>query len=110
MKRLQAYRYQLRTNGDQQRQMSRLAGSCRFVWNRMFALQKQRLDAGEPVLRYNQAALLRSLVGIPFSSPHNMRARSEGGEDVKRGIPNKAVFSLYLIPRRQVLHGIVWLN
>jgi len=24
----------------------------------------------------------RSLVGIPFSSPHNMRARSEGGEDV----------------------------
>ncbi|MEJ2476438.1 MAG: RNA-guided endonuclease TnpB family protein [Desulfuromonadales bacterium] len=55
---LQAYRYRLRPSGEQRRQMLRLAGSCRFVWNRMLALQKQLLDAGEPVLRYNQAALL----------------------------------------------------
>jgi putative transposase len=54
----QAYKYQLRPTGDQQRQMLRFAGSCRFVWNRMLDLQKQRLDSGEPVLRYNQAALL----------------------------------------------------
>ena len=58
MKRLQAYKYQLRPNGEQQRQMLRFAGSCRFVWNRMLDLQKQRLDAGEPVLRYGKAALL----------------------------------------------------
>jgi putative transposase len=38
--------------------MSRMAGSCRFVWNRTLDLQKQRLDAGDPVLRYNKAALL----------------------------------------------------
>ena len=58
MKRLQAYKYQLRTNDDQRRQMSRFAGSCRFVWNRMLDLQKKNLDAGEPILRYNKAALL----------------------------------------------------
>ena len=55
---MQAYKYRLRPNGEQQRQMSRMAGSCRFVWNRMLDLQKQRLDAGEPVLRYNKSALL----------------------------------------------------
>jgi putative transposase len=58
MKRLQAYKYQLRPNAEQERQMSRMAGSCRFVWNRMLDLQKQRLDAGDLVLRYNKTALL----------------------------------------------------
>lgn len=38
--------------------MVRQAGCCRFVWNRTLDLQQQRLDAGERVLRYNQAALL----------------------------------------------------
>lgn len=38
--------------------MLQFAGSCRFVWNRMLALQKQRLGGGEPILRYSKAALL----------------------------------------------------
>ena len=40
MKLLQAFQYELRPNGEQQRQMCRFAGSCRFVFNRALALQK----------------------------------------------------------------------
>ena len=40
MKRLQAYKYELKPNGEQQRLMRRFAGSCRFVFNKALALQK----------------------------------------------------------------------
>ncbi|MDY7017986.1 MAG: transposase [Nitrospirota bacterium] len=52
MKRLQAYKFQLRPSGDQQRQMRRFAGSCRFVFNKALALQKERHEQGEKKLGY----------------------------------------------------------
>ncbi len=52
MKRQQAYKYELQPNGEQQRQMRRFAGSCRFVFNKALALQKARFDAGEQKLGY----------------------------------------------------------
>ncbi len=53
-----AYKFALHVSKGQEHQLLCFAGSCRFVWNRMLALQKQRLDAGDPVLRYSKAALL----------------------------------------------------
>lgn len=41
MKRLQAFKFQLTPNGQQKRHMSRFAGSCRFVFNKALALQKE---------------------------------------------------------------------
>ena len=41
MKRLQAFKFQLTPNGQQTRQMSRFAGSCRFIFNKALALQKE---------------------------------------------------------------------
>ena len=52
MKRQQAYKYELQPNGDQQRRMRRFAGSCRFVFNKALALQKQRYEHGEKKLGY----------------------------------------------------------
>ncbi|MDY7018412.1 MAG: transposase, partial [Nitrospirota bacterium] len=52
MKRLQAYKYELRPNSQQQRQMRRFAGSCRFVFNKALALQKERHEQGEKKLGY----------------------------------------------------------
>jgi putative transposase len=52
MKRLQAYKFELRPNGEQERQMSRFAGSCRFVYNKALAMQKARYEAGEKRLGY----------------------------------------------------------
>lgn len=52
VKRLQAFKFELRPNGAQRRQMQRCAGACRFVYNKALALQKSRFDAGEKKLSY----------------------------------------------------------
>lgn len=52
MKRLQAYKYELKPNSEQQRLMRRFAGSCRFVYNKGLALQKERYERGEKKLGY----------------------------------------------------------
>ncbi|WP_417500971.1 RNA-guided endonuclease InsQ/TnpB family protein [Marinobacter sp.] len=52
MKRLQAFKYELRPDGQQQRLMRRFAGSCRFVFNKALALQKERYEQGEKKLSY----------------------------------------------------------
>ncbi|ENG6864355.1 helix-turn-helix domain-containing protein, partial [Escherichia coli] len=38
MKRLQAFKFQLRPGGQQECEMRRFAGACRFVFNRALAL------------------------------------------------------------------------
>jgi putative transposase len=52
MQRLQAFQFELLPTGEQQRQMRRFAGSCRFVFNRALAMQKQRYQQGEKKLGY----------------------------------------------------------
>jgi putative transposase len=52
MQRLQAFRYELMPNGQQERQIRRFAGSCRFVFNKALALQKERYEQGEKKLGY----------------------------------------------------------
>jgi putative transposase len=52
MKRLQAYKYELQPNGQQQRLMRRFAGSCRFVFNKGLAMQIANHEAGEKFIGY----------------------------------------------------------
>ncbi|MDY7537882.1 transposase [Undibacterium sp. 5I1] len=52
MQRLQAFKYALMPNGEQQRDMRRFAGSCRFVYNKALALQKQNHEAGNKYIGY----------------------------------------------------------
>ncbi len=52
MQRLQAFKYELMPTGDQQRDMRRFAGSCRFVFNKALTLQKERYERGEKKLGY----------------------------------------------------------
>ena len=59
MQRLQAYRFELKPNGEQLRLMRRFAGSCRHVYNKALALQQARHEAGEKKLGY--AALCKAL-------------------------------------------------
>jgi len=58
MKIRKAYKYRLKAKSDQERLFRQQAGCCRFVWNTALALQKERLDAGEKVLRYVEVAKL----------------------------------------------------
>jgi putative transposase len=52
MQRLQAFKYELRPDGQQMRQMRRFAGACRFVFNKALALQQERHERGEKKLGY----------------------------------------------------------
>ncbi len=52
MKRLQAYKYELMPSGDQVRAMRRFSGSCRFVYNKALALQKENHEAGNKFIGY----------------------------------------------------------
>jgi putative transposase len=56
MKRLQAFKFELMPNGKQQREMCRFAGSCRFVYNKALALQKENYDTGNTFIGYVQMA------------------------------------------------------
>jgi len=59
MKRLQAYKYELKPNGEQQRNMRRFAGSCRFIFNKALAMQKALYEQGAKKLGY--AGLCKAL-------------------------------------------------
>ncbi|MDA8327401.1 MAG: transposase [Betaproteobacteria bacterium] len=52
MLRLQAFKYELMPDGEQQRNMRRFAGSCRFVFNKALALQQAHYAEGKKKLSY----------------------------------------------------------
>lgn len=52
MQRLQAFKFELVPNGEQQRNMRRFAGSCRFVYNKALAMQKAHFEAGGKFIGY----------------------------------------------------------
>lgn len=56
MKRLQAFKFQLRPNGQQERDMRCFAGACRFVFNRALALQNENHEAGNKYIPYTKMA------------------------------------------------------
>jgi putative transposase len=50
--RLQAFKFKLRPNGEQLRNLRQFAGSCRFVYNKALALNVERYDKKEKRLGY----------------------------------------------------------
>lgn len=52
MKRLKAYKYQLKTNETKERILRRFAGSCRFIFNKALALQQENREAGKKFIGY----------------------------------------------------------
>jgi putative transposase len=58
MQKLQAFKFELRPNSQQEQQMRFYAGACRFVYNKALALQKERYERGEKKLSYFQLSRL----------------------------------------------------
>ena len=52
MQRLQAFKFELRPNGKQERDMRRFAGACRFVFNKALALQQDNHRTGGKFIGY----------------------------------------------------------
>ena len=58
MKRLQAFKYELLPDGEQERDMCRFVGARRFVHNKALALQKTNYEAGGKFISYVAVANL----------------------------------------------------
>lgn len=90
MKRLQAFKFELRPNGEQQRQMRRFAGSSRFVFNKALALQKERYQQGEKKLSY--ADLCKTLsawkADIDWLSETHSQVLQQSLKDLDRAYTN----------------------
>ncbi|EFH8032688.1 TPA: RNA-guided endonuclease InsQ/TnpB family protein [Escherichia coli] len=56
MKRLQAFKFQLRPGGQQECEMRRFAGACRFVFNRALARQNENHEVGNKYIPYGKMA------------------------------------------------------
>ncbi len=54
----QGYHYRLKTTPALRRSLAQYAGACRFVWNKVLALNEGRYLAGAPRLTYYEAAWL----------------------------------------------------
>ena len=92
MKRLQAFKYELMPNGEQQRAMRRFAGSCRFVFNKALALQQARYAEGKKKLSY--AGLCKHLTEwrksseTPWLSETHSQALQQALKDLERAYKN----------------------
>ena len=60
MQRFQAYQFELMPNGQQQRNMRRFAGACRFVFNKSLAWQKEQY-ASDQTIRFSYTDLANLL-------------------------------------------------
>jgi putative transposase len=61
MQRMQAFKYELQPDGEQERNMRKFAGSCRFVFNKALMLQKENYEAGNKFIGY--VAMAKQLTG-----------------------------------------------
>ncbi|ELW7051309.1 transposase, partial [Escherichia coli] len=52
----QAFKFQLRPGGQQEREMRRFAGACRFVFNRALARQNENHEVGNKYIPYGKMA------------------------------------------------------
>jgi len=92
MQRLQAYKYELMPDGQQERNMGRFAGSCRFVYNKALALQKERYEAGEKKLGYVALAKLltqwRASTQTPWLADAPVHPLQQSLKDLERAYAN----------------------
>ena len=92
MKRLQAYRYELMPKGEQRRNMRRFAGSCRFVFNKALALQKENHEAGNKFIGYVAMAanlpVWKREVGMEWLKDSPSQALQHALKDLERAYKN----------------------
>lgn len=92
MKRLQAFKFELVPNGQQQCAMRRFAGSCRFVYNKALALQKANHEAGNKFIGYVAMAKLltgwRNSVETGWLSDAPAQAMQQTLKDLERAYAN----------------------
>lgn len=56
-----AYKFRLKPTSEQLLQLNKIAGSCRFVWNKLLALNLDRLKNKQPLIWYHEADFFSKL-------------------------------------------------
>ena len=87
---MQGYKFEALPNGEQLRNLRRFAGSCRFVYNKALALNKQRYENKEKRLGYaGMCALLPGWkTAHPWLSDAPSQALQQSLKDLKRAYTN----------------------
>ncbi len=92
MQRLQAFKFELRPDGEQQRAMRRFAGSCRFVYNKALAMQKENHEAGNKFIGYVPMAanlpLWKREVGLEWLKEAPSQALQHALKDLEKAYKN----------------------
>lgn len=92
MQRLQAFKYELMPTGEQHRAMRRFSGSCRFVFNKALALQKERYELGEKKLGYaelcKQLVVWKALPDTDWLSEAHAQSLQQALKDLDRAYQN----------------------
>src|ERR1700682_5974953 len=92
MRRLQAFKYELMPTGDQQRDMRRFAGACRFVFNKALALQRANYEAGGKFIGYVAMArhltAWRNCADTPWLRDAPVHPLQHGLKDLERAYKN----------------------
>ncbi len=92
MQRLQAFKFELMPNGEQQRDMRRFAGACRFVFNKALALQKANYEAGGKFIGYVAIAKRltewRNGLGTPWLKDAPCHPLQHALKDLERAYKN----------------------
>ncbi len=92
MQRLQAFKFELMPRGEQQRDMRRFAGSCRFVYNKALALQIENYRAGGKFISY--VAMAKRLTewrngpGTPWLKDSPVHPLQHALKDLERAYKN----------------------
>jgi len=55
MKIRKAYKFRLKPNSEQKKQLQDYVGICRFLWNKVLGLNLERLKNKQPLLWYYEA-------------------------------------------------------
>ncbi|SFU39068.1 RNA-guided endonuclease InsQ/TnpB family protein, partial [Pseudoduganella namucuonensis] len=92
MERLQAFKFALNPNGQQQRALRRFAGACRFVFNQALEVQKQRHEGGERKLGYAELCRLlttwRNGTATPWLKEAPTHPLQQALKDLERAYTN----------------------
>jgi len=92
MKRLQAFKYELMPDGEQECSMRKFVGSCRFVFNKALALQKENHEAGNKFIGYVAMAKKltewRNSAETPWLKEAPCHCLQHSLKDLERGYKN----------------------
>ena len=92
MLRIQAFKYELQPDGEQERSLRKFSGACRYVFNKALALQKESHEAGNKFVSYvsmaGQLTKWRNSTETPWLKEAPCHSLQHALKDLERSYKN----------------------